>query len=243
MMRLVWNRWLLAGLIVCALAPDARAQLLIGVSFGGSGPTNWTTATAGGNYTNLIDENGNASSVSLNLAAASINSFTPTVLSTSVPQHTPSLSALSHNLYSFVAGDSLTATFSGLTPNQIYTVYAFGLESGGNNVPQAVTITGAATTVLNQTLNNRQLWVNGSAGSSSQSLESYGLNAAASNTGTIGIKFQYTTSAFTASYTAAGVAISAVPEPSSLALGGLTALAGAGLAWRKRARNVTRRHA
>lgn len=202
----------------------ASASTLVGVNFGPSGspsPTNWTLATGDGTISSLTDTTGATTGISITLSstpgAPLLNSGLP--LANTVPTEVPSLSNL-QSIFLSVGTASLLAEFSGLTPNATYSVYAMGLRYGGV-MGQTVTITGSgAPVMLTQSGAAFSLFVNGSIGSSSQTLESYAQSIQASGSGTIGIVF----TAGATRYNAAGVALSATPSipatplPSSLIL-------------------------
>lgn len=197
---------------------------MVGVNFGASGspsPANWTLVTGDGTTSNLTDSTGAPTAISIALSstpgAPSHNSSLP--LASTIPSDAPSLANLQSNLLALTPA-TLQATFSGLTPNATYSVYAIGIRYGGT-MGQTVTITGSgAPVMLTQSGAAFSLFFNGSIGSSSQTLESYAVSVPASSSGTIAILF----TAGATRYNAAGVALSStpsislVPVPNSLLL-------------------------
>ena len=131
-----------ATLVLAALAlllggapVGARADFL-GVGFGNA-PTNWNLINSTASpVTNLIDEAGNVTGVSLSFTGAGSPNFFPGTLDpNSIPMHTPSLSALNENFYnSAFSGGQFTATFSGLAPGQSFDVYVFATISAAGRI-------------------------------------------------------------------------------------------------------------
>ena len=225
---------IIAGGIILSSASAASAAL-IGVDYSpagfGSTPTNWTLDTNPTSHllTNLIDENGVATGIDLNLVTSrNSGMFDSTIPPAQIPTHTNSLAGLDGN----IADDtSLTLTWSNLVPNQVYDIFVFGNDIIAEN--QLVTITGAGTpTVFSQNFPNDNLFVNGLLGSNAP-LSTFAVPITADGAGNIQILVQNDLGLDAG---LAGVAISptALPEPGTLAILGL-GLAGLGLARRKRA--------
>jgi PEP-CTERM motif len=216
------------GLMALCLmvAGQTEAASIVGVAFSSSssGPTNWTVVTSGGTATtatinHLIDETGNPTSLSLSFSAPSGSYFSGVALNAStVPIHTPSL-AFSGNIdTSGTAGLTFSAQWSGLVANSLYDIWVFGTRYQAS-LNQTVTITGAgAFYSFVQSGTATQLIVNGSVGSSANTLQSYADPILSSATGTITI----TATGVVGGYGVDGLAIEqAVPEPTSLVLLGL----------------------
>jgi hypothetical protein len=190
----------------------------VGVNFGASGspsPANWTLVTGDGTTNNLTDNTGAPTAISIAISstpgAPTRNSSLP--LASTVPSDAPSLANLQSNFLALTPA-TLLASFSGLTPNATYSVYAIGIRYGGT-LGQTVTITGSgAPVILTQSGAAFSLFFNGSVGSSSQTLESYALSVPASSSGTIGVLF----TAGATRYNVAGVALSATPSISAVPL-------------------------
>jgi hypothetical protein len=223
----------------------ASASTLVGVAFGVNGttdPANWTLMNTVGTVNNLIDTNGAPTAISISVSATpSVPLSAPGLvpLASTVPSDAPTLTNLRSNF--FYNGGTLTAQFSGLTPNATYSVYAIGLRFVGA-IDESVTITGGGAPVMftQSGATSDALFFNGSMGSSSQTLESYAVPIQASNSGTITILF----TSGPVRYTVAGVALSStpsfavVPLPGSLVLV-LIGLACAGLLCAVRRRSAT----
>jgi hypothetical protein len=226
-MRIVYEVLVSIALSISALS----AAPIVGVNFGASGapsPTDWTLMSALGSVNNLTDSTGAPTAISITVTAtpSAPDAFPPepgVLVTSTIPSDAPSFANLEANFNASgaVTNSTLVAQFSGLTPNATYSVYAIGLRfSGGIN--QSVTITGSGTPVaFSQIGAADSLFINGSIGSSSQTLESYAVSVPASGTGTIAIQFL---GVFPSRYTVAGVALSstpllpASPAPSSMLL-------------------------
>ena len=94
-------------------------------------------------------------------------------------------------------GDSYTATlFSDLVPSAEYRVYVFGISDDfGFNFSNDVTLTGLNSASFTQVLDNTNLYINGSVGSSSQDLSSYAELIIANAAGEISISVTATAGA------------------------------------------------
>jgi hypothetical protein len=220
------------GLIISAAVsmPVVSAATLVGVNFGGStspSPTHWTLMSAEGTLNNLMDSTGAPTAISITTSATptppiAFGPLTGVLVTSTIPSDAPSFANLESNFdTSGGTNNALTAQFSGLTPNATYSVYAIGLRfSGAMN--QSVTVTGSGAPVMfNQAGAVDSLFINGSIGSSSRTLESYALSIPATGSGTITIRFAGVSPS---RYTVGGLALSSTPSipaspaPSSLLL-------------------------
>ena len=130
---------------VATTIADDELQPVVGVDFDqttGTSPTNWTRISQlfGGTTSDLIREDGVATGIGLTLgvsSSAGLNASSPNA----VPLHTPDLTNIDGN---HLASESLTLTWTGLTPGMDYNIYLLQTENFGNNVVQSVTITGGA---------------------------------------------------------------------------------------------------
>ncbi|MEP0918941.1 hypothetical protein NC981_19085 [Leptolyngbya sp. DQ-M1] len=189
-----------------------QALALVGINFGGSvnpSPTNWTKVTTTGTFSNLIDDSGTPTGVSLTVSG-SPTPFSVNTASSSIPSDAPSLSNLRSNFYAFSNGATpatLQLTFSNLLPNTSYGLYTFGLRGGGVS-QQTVTITGASTQSFLQTAPADTLAINNQVGNSTRTLQSYVLPVISSSSGTIALNYAGAPSGL---YTVAGVAIDPPP--------------------------------
>ncbi len=152
---------------------------LIGIDIegGSSSPTNWTLLSSlfDAGATQLVGEDGVATNVDVTSVFAGGSTSTRSLAPTpsSVPQHTQSLVGID-GVGSGNPGDSYTTTFSDLVPGAGYRVYVFGISDDFLlNFSNEVTITGLNIVSFSQALDNTNLYINGSVGSSSQDLSSY----------------------------------------------------------------------
>ncbi|APZ96389.1 right-handed parallel beta-helix repeat-containing protein [Fuerstiella marisgermanici] len=177
---------------VTASIADDELHPVVGVDFDQSGsvstPENWTkiSQTFGGTTSNLIREDGIATSTSLTLGvsgSAGLNASEPSA----TPVHSPSLEGLDGN---HLASDSLTLTWGGLTPGKDYNIYLLTSEWFGSNVLQDVTIT-AGVTVPSFTQDTGAIGsgmlVNAGLANSGKTLEADALMVQADASGTIQI--------------------------------------------------------
>ncbi|MBD2625741.1 PFE-CTERM domain-containing protein [Trichormus variabilis] len=209
-------------------APN-QANALVGMNFGTSNstsPTNWTLVSQAGTFNNLIDENGNVTSLGVTVSGPAAG-FSVATNSNTIPINTPSLSNLASNFYNpgFNA-TPLLVNFSGLASNSLYNIYVFGLR-GGVPIYQTVTITGGGSPVsfIQQGPAN-SLFVNSGIGNSTNTLSSYAISILSSAAGTIDVSYTGGDGGNGVTFTAAGVAIdvpsAAVPFEFSSSLGILT---------------------
>lgn len=152
---------------------------LVGVDFGPelqSTPRNWTSVSGIGNYDALINENGHATGIGLEvvLLSGSVLVASDAVAGTStIPSHSSSLTHISGNIFSLEVGNELNLLFYGLDGGREYNVWLFGLRSG-STYTQKVEITGSGDADnFSQSGGNSELTVNESIGSSSMSLSNY----------------------------------------------------------------------
>ena len=211
-------KWLFTVAVLVASVGQVQAGPIIGVDFsfaggGGSTPSNWTSFSTNGTYSNIVAEDGTITHVDFTIANMSVGGNELSILPSTVPQHSISLAGLDDYLSGTFPG--LTAQFSDLHLNTDYSVWVFGLR--GSSYTNDVVITGSGTPlVFTQNGGSNQLFVNDELGNSSRTLQSYALTITSSATGTITI-----TDARTQKF--AGFAIqqtgpTPVPEPSSLVL-------------------------
>lgn len=206
---------LLATIIAVALCPfAATASPLVGIDFGpaGSAPTNWNLVSATGIFSNLIDQTGTTTSVSLTLTVpgGTATPYAVTPVASTVPIASPSLAGIDGNVYSFAPFNTLNATLGGLVPGGQYAIWVFGLR-GGNTLSQTVTVTGLGSPlVYTQSAADSQLVVNQELGSDTRTLESYADTVFATLSGTISV--QVVGDIYASPFTVAGMAIQAVPE-------------------------------
>jgi hypothetical protein len=238
--KVVHQMWraIILGVALCAtVAGRASAGALVGVSFNpnSTGPTNWNVVglTTDSPLTNLIDESGNSTSISI---AFDTNSafFSGTLDPSTVPIHTPSLAALDGNVDSTTAGASYSATLSGLVPDSIYDVWVFTARFA-QPTGQTVTITGAGSgTSFTQTDSNTgQLLVNSSVGSSNEPLSFYTLPIESSGSGQMSIAIAGGGSGYGLSGVAVDV-VGTIPQPTTFTLLCIGIAGMAGFTWRKR---------
>ncbi len=173
-------------------------ETIVGVEFdvpeasGGTAPTNWTMYSGGSVptvLTNLINEQGIATLYDLTIASS-----TPTIVSHdgpinsgTIPLHPQPLNALD-GFIATTGNQTLTFTWSDLTPLTVYEVYVFGLHDGTFTGDNDVQIVGAGTPIsFSQQLANGELFVNGETGASDTHLVNYARTVAAAANGTITI--------------------------------------------------------
>jgi len=208
--------------LLLTVTGQTEAASIVGVAFGTSSPpTNWTgivSDVSGGTRSNLIDETGKATSISLAFSVVPANGsefFGVTLTASTVPMHIPSLTSLNGNIDQNGGSGTFTATLSGLATNSAYDIWVFAAKQN-NPVSQNVMIVGGGASVsFSQTAGNHSMVVNGAVGSSALPLESYADVVRSSSSGTITI----TATSSSAGYAVSGIALESVPEPSSLVLG------------------------
>jgi hypothetical protein len=205
-----------------------EAASIVGMAFSpssSSAPTNWThvdsMVNGGGTISNLIDETGKATSISLQFSVvpATNTTFFPVTLNTStVPMHTPSLT-LNGNFENLGSTAPFTAVLSGLAPSSPYDIWVFAARQN-TLVSQNVTIQGGGAPIFfSQTAQaNQVLVVNGAVGSNALPLESYADVMRSSSSGTITITVTGFSGTSGASFGVSGIALESIPEPSSLVL-------------------------
>ncbi len=130
--------------VVASIADD-ELQPVVGVDFDlatGASPTNWTRVSQqfGGTTSNLVREDGVVTPIGLTLGVGGAAGLNPSAPS-AVPLHSPPLEAIDGN---HLAADSLTLTWTGLTPGTDYNIYLLTAENFGSNVLQNISITGGA---------------------------------------------------------------------------------------------------
>jgi Ca2+-binding RTX toxin-like protein len=162
---------------------------LIGVDFGpaNGSPKNWKNfdGSTSGTVTNLTDESGVASTISLDIdyedgEAGVVNA---SFAASQLPKHSQSLLGLN----GAIRDDSkITLTLNNLTPSGVYEVYVFG----GSTKPdtQYITLAGSGQSQkFSQILDPGQLVVNSLTGSSSKDLSAYAKKVTATAGGQITI--------------------------------------------------------
>ena len=179
--------------LVDVVIADDEIQPVIGVDFDeptGASPENWTRLSQvfGGFTSNLIREDGAATSVGLNLGVSGSAGLNPSDPG-SVPLHTPDLFNLTGN---HIANNSLTLTWSGLNVGQEYNVYLLTAENFGNNFRQEITILGGGTNpapfIQDTASIGNALLVNGGLASSTRTLAEDAIVAEADSSGQIRIE-------------------------------------------------------
>jgi hypothetical protein len=223
-----------AGLIAAGVfllgAGQAWADRLVGVTFNSTGgASQWTNETALGTTNNLPYETGANSGVSLTTSVKGASApFSVSVNPGTIPSGNPNLSGINGNIY---GENSFTAVLSDLSAGATYDVWVFVTRQ---NFPtdQLVTITGAGTTSFTQIdAATKQLIVNSMVGSSSKTLSYYALPIVSDGAGDITITVKNMDAGFGAAVS--GIAIAAVPEPSTWAMM-LIGFAGLGYASRRK---------
>lgn len=206
---------------------ENRAMLtLIGVDFGGgTTPSNWNgfSGTADATLTDLQDDTGAASGIDLvinvDTTPGSNEAFTPP--GSELPIYTSPLAGID-GAYTDIGNIELT--FQDLNPGESYQLYIFAGDSFSGD--QLVTIsspdTGTTITSFAQPHSADQLVINDQIGSSTQSLQTYGVDAAADSNGEIQIRID-NSNAPTSFFGLAGVAIESATVPTGLALNEIVA--------------------
>jgi hypothetical protein len=228
-MRKVIAALITAGFFL-AVSGQARADAVVGVSFGPqTPPTNWTSEEGllGGSANNLINESGSPTDIDLSYSItgdAELFNVTPSLNASTVPIHTPSLANLDGNIDT-TSGGTFTATLSNLTASSTYDVWVL-VARDSTVVGQDVDITGTGSTNFTQSdATLRDLLLNASIGSSSENFDSYALPITASSTGTIVVDIAPGSPDH--GFAISGLAISAasvpLPSPALLTLLGLSA--------------------
>jgi hypothetical protein len=210
------RRPLLAAILAAALPASVASAALVGVDFDSNianGPANWKVITTSGNYNNLLDENGAATTIDLSISVPQ-TTIAESITPGTIPTHTTPLAGLNamqvHPFFSFA--------FLGLTPSAQYKIWIFGLydlDSGPADFDAH--IDGEVLTDINFNITSAgTLYINGAAGSSANTLDSYAITLTSTNTGFF--NFFFDTNGANGEIGIAGVAIEAVPEPATLAL-------------------------
>lgn len=206
---------------------EARRVLaaLVAVDFdlaGGSAPTNWTSIGTSGTpltQSNLVDEDGNATTIDLTISetgtgstfcgANEICGAAATINSTTIPIHDQPLAGIDGQF--FTDADPVTLTWSGLTSGTDYEVYVFALEGFYGSIVQDVQITGQNTESFTQNVTQNELVINDQTGASTAPLSSYAKLVTADSDGEIEI--QVTPNGFTLDVSLGGVAIREASAP------------------------------
>ncbi|MCC9655500.1 Ig-like domain-containing protein [Rhodopirellula halodulae] len=169
---------------------------LVGIDLGTNStlehsPTNWNQAFfLNFSLTDLLAEDGQPTGIDLVSQFSSgggISNFIPNPLT--LPAHTQSLVKIDEVSVGN-AGVPYSATFSGLEAGASYRVYVLAYTgTSGNGNTQNVTISGESGSEVSftQTLTSQNVYVNGSKGSSLETLESYAEVVTASSTGDISV--------------------------------------------------------
>ena len=132
-----------------------RRGLVVGVDFDqsdGVSPTNWNLYTGGGpndTLKNLISEAGGLVPYQLEISATGspINTFASGPINVAdIPNHTPALDGLDGYLGS--PDETLSFTWSNLTPSSVYQIYVFGTTD--SNAENDVTVTGGTWNGVSQ---------------------------------------------------------------------------------------------
>ena len=186
---------------------------VVGVVFGefNEGPENWTATQFGETLFDLPRDDGTLTPFDL-LAAQSNGATGRPVEPESIPLHVPPLDAFD----SFVRYESAEAGFEwqDLVPGRLYRAFVFGYAAGTEGIDQTVRIRGAVDSPVQEFVQATQipgqLWVNGSVGDSSQSLDSFGVPVTANADGRVEISVLRNGDADYVAIT--GLAIQEVPE-------------------------------
>ncbi|WP_438811106.1 Ig-like domain-containing protein [Rhodopirellula halodulae] len=169
---------------------------LVGIDLGTNStlehsPTNWNQAFfLNFSLTDLLAEDGQPTGIDLVSqfnSGGGISNFIPNPLT--LPAHTQSLVKIDEVSVGN-AGVPYSATFSGLEAGASYRVYVLAYTgTSGNGNTQNVTISGESGSEVSftQTLTSQNVYVNGSKGSSLETLESYAEVITASSTGDISV--------------------------------------------------------
>ena len=105
-------------------------------------------------------------------------------MASTIPQHANVLTNVDGQIYT--SGDSITLTYSDLTPGVDYEIYVMALEGFFSSIEQEVTISGAGAPVtFNQIFNLNELFINDQIGDSSRSLNEYAQVITANGSGQI----------------------------------------------------------
>lgn len=177
------------GVPVNATIADDELQPVIGVDFDqptGQTPTNWNKISSTGPAGGLIREDGFASGVGLTFAISGSSGANPSNLSTA-PLHTPPLDDLDGN---YIAANSMTLTWTGLTAGADYNVYLMAGENFGLGIDQQVTITGGTSPApfVQDTMGlGNVMMVNSAVADSAKLLETDAVTVQADGTGQIQI--------------------------------------------------------
>ena len=167
----------------------ALPAALIGVDFGPAtdSPKNWKNfdGSTNGTVTNLTDESGVASKISLDIdyedgEAGVVNAA---FAASQLPKHSQSLAGLN----GAIRDDSkITLTYNNLIPSGLYEVYVFGGSTQADT--QYITLAGhGQSQKFSQILDPGKLVVNGLAGSSGKDLSAYAKTVTATASGKITI--------------------------------------------------------
>jgi len=185
-------------------------------------PLNWNNMPASvAALSNLINEQGDATTISFTIDSVDggqVASADPTT----IPLHPNSL----ENIASYNLGSAtITGTYRGLDPGQDYFVWVFGMRIN-NPFANIVSVTGAGPTInFTQYGNVGELWVNGERGDNTRDLASFAVIQTADQNGSIQFTVDFDI-AVADRGVIAGVAIQAIPEPTSTMLLGLAGVLG-----------------
>ena len=162
------------------IAQTSSATTLVGVDFdesSGNSPTQWLKVGTGSNATfeNLTDQSGNSTDIDLTIVDGgdgAWDEFFATPTASTIPQSAESLSPVDGQIYS--SGDSLTLTYSDLSPGTRYEIYLFAAESFFSSISQQVTIQGADSPIsFEQNFAADELFVNDQLGSNQREISEY----------------------------------------------------------------------
>jgi len=158
------------GLLFGATAASA-AIIGVAIDSGTDIPENWN-GTDGGSLQDLIDEDGNTTTVNWDSSTGFGRTVDQTPTANTVPVHTTDLFSL--NTFGESNGESLTVTFRRLDENLVYNVWVIGLSN--EDIQQIDwTITGATTLTFVHSGTAGQLIFNSEVGSDSRTFSSYAL--------------------------------------------------------------------
>lgn len=173
------------------ISTDDHLSPLIGMDFDATSthPLNWNGATNPdfGSWTDLFDEEGNATAIDLTVAFANLSAsqYSDGPITT-LPVHPVSLAEISGG---WRGTDDITLVWSDLTPNTDYDVWLFAEHPFGDSVGQTVTVSGAVSgqSAFAITPATNEFWINGSSVDPARTLPEDAIRATADNQGQIQI--------------------------------------------------------
>ncbi len=204
--------------VLVEFVPGALVGVDISPASDGNQPVNFNHATGAGTFSNLIDENGATTGISLQISSPSaLFGFTGTFGDadpSTIPTFTNDLSGLDEGFYD-TNTDQINLVFRGLNAGEEYALYTFG-NIFVNNLQNIEYVGGNGTTNAGGSIIAAyDLAINGIVGSTTAALEEYAVIMTADASGEIRINITSNYTAFitgAAISTAAGVAPEATPD-------------------------------